>query len=694
MKKSQGFSVLIMSAIMLCSLPQGPRVQAARPDRQNEEARRKVLPSELTHDYVLSNTAVVDLTAVGGDGELVEYRAFDGTAYMLRQYTGKFTAILIKPEDLELYTVRELLDQCDLLYSYFKELVQPEPPGPALTSMAFVKNCGLGCGRLGSKGIEIDPKILRPEEGYNGPFPVIVHEMAHNFDSYSSFIMVGPDPPHAWTSFWESYIGFYSNGAVDPQVAFEHFIDLALDPYQSDPSAMWETCVRDQSCQQHASSNSLQACFLLRAVQLFGPTLINRWLEEMRSSLPLTSSGLSPTEKIDLLADTLSQAAKANLACFFDFFRWPMSEALRHKLQRKYPDPPACVDGDHDGYSPLSGDCDDVNPTIHADATERINGVDEDCNRVIDDVLTAEQGDFPDTIASAVQLSLPCRVVGTISSTGDYDNFQVNFPTASTVLLSRRSIGDFAGWIYFYNDTSNPFGRIIGDAGRLPFTVPAGAWNIAVAVAAPPNFGHYPTALGEYELRLQTLSQSPEADLPIVPPAQTKHFNEYVLTAPPIPRAVSDRSGVTARFWVSGIGWVGSVAASANSETTFDWIAPGGSMPGTLSYRVQYYQDSLPITGATIAAPIETPADPVNGPVISSARFDGRKTITVSGVRFGTSPQVIINYADRSAFVKTTSDTDITLAGKAKKLGLKSGENTVQVYTFTGSQSNVVTVKL
>ena len=80
-------------------------------------------------------------------------------------------------------------------------------------------------------------------------------------------------------------------------------------------------------------------------------------------------------------------------------------------------------------------------------------------------------------------------------------------------------------------------------------------------------------------------------------------------------------------------------------------------------------------------------------PVINAASFDGRKHLTISGSDFGTSPQVLINGQDKRDWISSASDVEITVVGKAKKLGLKSGSNTIQV-TSGQLSSNIFTIAL
>lgn len=81
-------------------------------------------------------------------------------------------------------------------------------------------------------------------------------------------------------------------------------------------------------------------------------------------------------------------------------------------------------------------------------------------------------------------------------------------------------------------------------------------------------------------------------------------------------------------------------------------------------------------------------------PLITSAEFNGKKRLTIRGTAFDESPTVLINDQDRSDRIDISSDTEVVVAGKAKKLKLKEGSNTIQIVTSSGLRSNIVTVTL
>jgi photosystem II stability/assembly factor-like uncharacterized protein len=81
-------------------------------------------------------------------------------------------------------------------------------------------------------------------------------------------------------------------------------------------------------------------------------------------------------------------------------------------------------------------------------------------------------------------------------------------------------------------------------------------------------------------------------------------------------------------------------------------------------------------------------------PFIGSASFDGKKKLSISGLRFGAAPKVLINDVDQSGRISAFSETSIKLKSKAAKLGLKTGDNKVQVIEAGGDRSNIFVIRL
>ena len=87
-------------------------------------------------------------------------------------------------------------------------------------------------------------------------------------------------------------------------------------------------------------------------------------------------------------------------------------------------------------------------------------------------------------------------------------------------------------------------------------------------------------------------------------------------------------------------------------------------------------------------------AEASSRPAITSVNFDGKKKLRIDGTGFGDSPMVLVNGEDRSFRITNSADTSILLTGKIKKLGLKTGSNSVQVITSVNVSSNVFTITL
>ena len=79
---------------------------------------------------------------------------------------------------------------------------------------------------------------------------------------------------------------------------------------------------------------------------------------------------------------------------------------------------------------------------------------------------------------------------------------------------------------------------------------------------------------------------------------------------------------------------------------------------------------------------------------ITSVVFEPPKKLTITGMNFSDSPRVIINDVDRTDLILDASETMIRIKGKAKKLKLNPGDNTIQVITSHDVGSNVFILKI
>jgi hypothetical protein len=120
-------------------------------------------------------------------------------------------------------------------------------------------------------------------------------------------------------------------------------------------------------------------------------------------------------------------------------------------------------------------------------------------------------------------------------------------------------------------------------------------------------------------------------------------------------------------------------------------IAPPTGSIGTFIVSVRATDDGNPPLSATrdFSLTVTPPA-----PVINQVVFDGKKTFTIVGTRFGSAPRVFINNVDRSSKIKGRSDTAITVKAKPAKIGLKPGDNQIQVIDSAGNISNTFVFRL
>jgi len=572
-------------------------------------------------DLASRSPAVHVLSSQGPDGgEIVDYVAFNGIHFQLTRFSGHFIAILLPDTwmgdgKLTPDLVRSFVNRTDILYEHFRELVGGEPGGSGLLNIAVIpgsQTCGWGCGFIGTKGIEVaDIDYLNPalwrQISADVPVDVVVHEMTHNFDLYSSYLYYLPGHAHAWTDFVNFLVyDFSRTGRADdpPQEVVRAWLDTAYRPYVSDPKATWADCVRDGRCEDRGiTANNAWGGTSLRVTQLYGRQAGPGFFRFLAAWAAKHAPPTTTNEKEDLHVEALAAGAQANLGCFIDAWHWYASPALRARMLQQYgPSNAFCVDADGDGFTPLAGDCNDQDAAVHPGAVERRNGIDDDCDGVIDEQALNEPaaGDFLPNL----RVELPVEITGQLTD-GDLDSFApaVSWPArvrarvCSTGLQGAVVSTDSRGQIliaeFVHQGACESYVHVLPEPGSL-FDV---------------RLYYSPPLPGSYVLRLAPAEIWPAPWAELALPATQD--GGYLLTA----SALAEHPGGAdeIRFWVDGVGLVGTVPYQ--DRAVFRWTPGPGVLAGTYSYRTQLLAGGLPISDMTPPSPaFRVSNDCIGGP--------------------------------------------------------------------------------
>ena len=404
------------------------------------------VPDEGEKDYIVTDSRMVqELRVTAPEGPLlrlergaatslhslddvqdVVYTAFNGQTYNMKLFRGRYTALLLRPQDMRPQGVmtdevrRRFHDALDRIYDAYSTIIGAEPPGSGLVTIAVgVKNCGACCGYTPGRAIEIDdPAALNlPANVLQEGALCANHEMAHNFDLFTSAGYLNGHG-HTWTAFFnpiasewirlpDLWLGPPIRGALIQSLVDDYYL-----PYISNHTNTWNRCVLAKECALEFS-NVLNAVDF-RFFQLHGVDKLPSFFDFLR---PYRASHAAPTSwygREDLHIRSLASAAHANLGCYSDFWRWFASPEARSAMATNYGTTNSyCLDADGDTFSPLAGDCDDSASSIHPEASEVPNGKDNDCNGVVGDVLFERP---PGGFAGRVPISIPSRIAGRLEA--------------------------------------------------------------------------------------------------------------------------------------------------------------------------------------------------------------------------------------------------------------------------------------
>jgi len=555
----------------------------------------------LKNDYRISpvqvSTPAVSLKIPAGKafgpGQRESYKAFNGKTYEVTRFHGLYVDVLFPDtwmQGLPAEKRQQFIDLSDLVYQNLLELTGSPPAGDGALQIALVPDaCGgsLGCANLGIKGLEmLDDSFITPiawqQLAMDSPFGVLVHEMTHNFDTFSAYFGYTPDSAHAWTDFMSSYFFTYAwhgNQNTTPEELTRDWLAETAGYFQ-DPTANWEDCVRDARCTDRLVFPELTwGGFFFRLALLDGPQAVKGFTAFLTQYKQTHEQPRTAEEKNDLFIEALAAGSHRNLGCVVSTWHWHVSDALRGRMRQRYGNRNSdCQDLDHDGFSPLQGDCNDRKANVHPGAPERTRRVDDDCDGRVDEVLVRKPagGDFP----SPRQISLPTEIRASGAESGQ-DDYVFQLPSPGRVRFELCSPPDRYAAL-FLEDGSTRLQAYFGGCVRDYFSLEAG--EKVLGVIQSPDV--------PYSVAVQNVGPWPVPPWALTAPPQ-RDGNRFVLTAPAALSQLA-RPGAQVRFWVSGQGFVGTVPYSPGAS--FSWEPPAGVDPVAegLFYRAQLLVGGAP----------------------------------------------------------------------------------------------------
>ena len=553
-----------------------------------EGARDYIYPEEMapaarkqdSRNYAISTT-----------GQSVSYRSFlDSQIHVLTEYTGVYTSWLLDStwvNGLTVDQIRDLVDRTDLLYNQYHQLLGAEPLGAGTLRIAVVPaTCGVGCGVVGSRGIELRSDMLNTirENLLENKLPsVVVHEMAHNYDIFDRYISYVPDPGHAWTSFMEPYMAYYTGmGWQDepPSEALRRGLDATFLAWIRTPGVTWQTCVRDNGCAALGiGSRESWAGIWLWYAKVHGTAALMRAFQYLREQ---SAPGVNPPSGAENKENLRLQALKAglngaDLDCVFTEWKWKTltpAGLCKTVLPAR--------DADADGFSTLAGDL--LDQTAGAGSPlDNDGGGSSDANGDLIPgntlVYEAAGGDFTSPTTTVYPVSLH----GLASTGSDVEMFRIPIAATGKMRVALRFLpatsAQSNAFTFFF---SKPTGGSLQHAYTYPANYASISFSFVVDVTPGQWTLTFTPPQGGYTLSFfPAQADAPEPWASTATPARTGAA--YRLTSSTV--NLGGAAPVKVRYWVSGVGLAGDVAYAAN--TSFDWTPASGLTPGTYGYRVQ-----------------------------------------------------------------------------------------------------------
>lgn len=606
MKSSKAIVCRLAGAILAVAAV-APAVAQAAPRPARLDTTHDYLPAPASSASRVRSIGPARRVQCADCSDVVEYTSMDGKTYTLTRFPGRYVELLLPDgwiggTGLSADERAGLIELADLDYQWMKQLIGREPSGDGRTTIAMVTNCGYGCGWVGAKGVEVDPgqgaiDDLREHLAAGSLSNVIVHELNHNFDVFHGQLSYTSDGAHNWTGLMDGFLIVYGRlGAIGltPEGVLKREVHERFDPYFSNPALNWTACLKNETCADTVGRQPW-AGVSLRVASLHGVPAMRRFfaflLAQQKAGTVIADT---PEAREDNHVEALAAAANRDIGCYVTKWRWYASTALLDRMNAQYGSANAnCNDVDDDGFSVATGDCDDHDQTRNPGATDIADGIDRDCNGVVDGptVQEAAAGDF----APELDVAFPSVEQGRITS-GDGDAFGFTIGAPQDIEIELCSIADFKGWVFVYEADGGWLDyQYVGlnSCSTHRYTLDqARRWRFQVAL-------NNASAPGTYRVRIHLAPPPVPAAWALAPKA--------ACTANRLRMPVDARAGTaflqppdTIRFWVRGAGFVAQMPYAQAASTT--WRPPAGIDAGRYAFRAQAWRGSLPVSGLSAPA--------------------------------------------------------------------------------------------
>jgi hypothetical protein len=539
-------------------------------------------------------------------GTLTEYRAFDGSEHTLSVFPAVHVELLLPPSwttELSAEELRRLVARADLLYSTYRWLTDSEPWGFGRLQIAMVHTAGAaGRGRLGFKGVEIEPLMLDSFQAalrHDSVPWLLSHEMGHNFDRQSNQFRLGSDPAHAWTNLVQHLaLAYERSGAAEPREVIEDALaSFVLVPqWLAVPDFSFENCTAPSSTCGDSRLNAMFGMMGLRTLQLHGldraPQLL-RFLTRIQERFGLPGDRW---EAADIYIEGLAEVAQQDVSCYVDAWKWHASPALRQRLAETWGANPLCADSDGDGFTPFHGDTDDFDATVHPLAPEVPDGRDNDGNGIIDDAYFAAGVDAG--FGADFDVAIPALLDGAFTATAETDTFRFTLESSGRVVVTLARRSPLQGQVELFR---------LGGGVLLPISSTTLDWYGTTRTTAELAPGTYRVAItssssGSYRLGLRSVRAWPSSWGTVLSPVPSDDASLRLAVQTDV--SLLETTPTHVAIWVEGVGEIARLPW--NTHVEHDWVRPAGLE--RVRYRARLMKGDQPLTGWSLPAESVAPA--------------------------------------------------------------------------------------